>query len=98
MLVHLAMSYPTQPSWIPDPFFSIHLNAIHRCIHGSDTGTYLPDGTIQKERLVALLNKFASDSSEEQKSLSSVMDIKVGWREGLQITEQMRNVYDPFGW
>lgn len=96
ILTHLAMSYPTQPSWIPDPFFSIHLNAIHRCIHGSDTGTYLPDGTLQKERLVTLLNKFISSPSTP--SPLSMMDVKVGWREGLQITEQMRNLYDFFGW
>ena len=44
-LIHLFFSYPTLDTWVPDPFFSVYLDKIHRCIHGSDTGTYNNFGT-----------------------------------------------------
>lgn len=45
VLVHFSLSYWTLDSWIPDPFFTIHLKNIHRCTHGSDSHVYDHHGT-----------------------------------------------------
>lgn len=45
IVIHLFFSYPTLDTWVPDPLFSVHLDRIHRCIHGSHTGTYNSFGT-----------------------------------------------------
>lgn len=49
-LVHVFFSYPTLDTWVPDPFFSIHLKNIHRCIHGSDSGSYNNLGKLKRCR------------------------------------------------
>ena len=43
-LVHVNFSYPTCPGWVPDPFFRVYLDNIHKAKHGSDTGTYDNEG------------------------------------------------------
>lgn len=40
--LHLSFSYPTLPTWVPDPFFTIHISRIHKCCWGSNTGIFRP--------------------------------------------------------
>lgn len=46
LLINLFFSYPTRlaHSYIPDPFFRIYVDSIHKAKHGSDTGVYDSNG------------------------------------------------------
>jgi hypothetical protein len=36
--IHGSFSYPTNPGWLPDPFFRLWQKNMHRSKHGSDSG------------------------------------------------------------
>lgn len=36
--IHGSFSYPTNPGWLPDPFFRVWQKNMHRSKHGSDSG------------------------------------------------------------
>lgn len=42
--IHLGLSYWTQKGILPDPFFRIYTQHMHRAKHGSDSGVYDPEG------------------------------------------------------
>jgi len=86
-IVHLFLSYPTLDTWIPDPFFSIHLNNIHRCIHGSDSGAYNNFGHLS----TAPVDNFMALFDVESKS---GLNFWQGWR----MMKAQRDLNDPFGW
>lgn len=99
-LVHFFFSYPTLDSWMPDPFFSIHLKNIHRCIHGSDSGSYNNFGTIMTcmftnsplgELTTIPLDAIMTRYDAEQKGGVSFMQ---GW----SMLKGFRDINDPFGW
>ena len=86
-LVHFFLSFLTSDSWIPDLSFPIHLRNIHRCVHGSDTGTYNDDGTLNVSKIDLLVNRFDISSKGG-----------LSFLEGWMMTEQLRDMYDPAGW
>lgn len=86
-LVHLFFSYPTSESWMPDPFFSIHLKNIHRCIHGSDSGAYNNFGELTTTPVDAVMTRF----DVEQKA-------GLGFGQGVKMLGALRDINDPFGW
>lgn len=68
LVVHLFLSYRTQDSWIPDPFFTIHLKNIDRAVHGSDSRVYDQSGEINTGQLEAVLNRHSSAPFWQQMS------------------------------
>lgn len=44
LIIHLNFSYPTVPGILPDPFFRLFLDNVHKAKHGSDTGVYDNEG------------------------------------------------------
>lgn len=85
-IIHSNFSYPTCPSWIPDPFFRIYLARIHKDKHGSDTGTYDTEGRFVSQKFEDIFAKYAPG----QDSLT--------WSDVMKVLHGQRLVADPFGW
>ncbi|TLS21451.1 uncharacterized protein PpBr36_10311 [Pyricularia pennisetigena] len=85
-IIHANFSYPTSPSWIPDGFFRIYLDRIHKDKHGSDTGTYDTEGRFVPQKFEDIFSKYARG----QDSLT--------WRDVLKVLHGQRLIADPIGW
>lgn len=86
LIIHGGLAYWTQTSWIPDPFFRIHVDNIHRAKHGSDSGVYDPEGRFNVAAFESLFSKFDVDQKGG-----------LTWREGGQLIMQHRTTADLFG-
>ncbi|KAF2793983.1 Caleosin-domain-containing protein [Melanomma pulvis-pyrius CBS 109.77] len=86
LIIHANLSYPTSPSWLPDPFFRIYLADIHRDKHGSDTGTYDNEGRYVPQKFEDIFTKYAE--GREYLTLRDVGNVIMG----------QRCISDPIGW
>ncbi|ORY03318.1 Caleosin related protein-domain-containing protein [Clohesyomyces aquaticus] len=84
--IHGALSYNTQPSILPDPFFRILIQNIHKDKHGSDSGTYDTEGRYVPQKFEDIFAKFASGRDY----------ITAG--EVYVMIRQNMCAFDPFGW
>jgi peroxygenase len=99
VLIHLSLSYPTLDTWIPDPFFTIHLHNIHRCRHGSDTGIYDDEGEVRRDRVDYVLSMYTRPVFIAPGSTGNTTPKKgMGLWEGLRMIYDGRCVWDWFGW
>ena len=89
IVAHLFFSYWTLDNWVPDPFFAIVLRNVDRLKHGSDTGIYQHDGTVQPNIQEACLTLFKWDG--EQKGGLTLTDL-------ICMTQRRWDVMDFFGW
>lgn len=85
--LHGSFSYPSSPSWIPDPRLPIFTNRIHRCKHGSDSETYDTEGRFVPEKYEEIFSKF----DKGNKGGLSWSDIKT-------LMVENSNIMDPTGW
>ncbi|KAG0343798.1 hypothetical protein BG004_004992 [Podila humilis] len=87
MIIHSSFSYPTSPTWLPDPFFRIWTRNIHKDKHGSDSGTYDPEGRFVPQHFEDI---FAKYGTPDQDGLT--------YRDLMKALKGQRVVMDPFGW
>ncbi|KAK9827453.1 hypothetical protein WJX74_003320 [Apatococcus lobatus] len=85
--IHGSFSYASQGTWLPDPFFSINTNNIHKTKHGSDSEVYDTEGRFVPEKFEELFTKF---DRRNRKGL----DFHEMW----ELSEANRNIIDPTGW
>ncbi|KAF2036423.1 Caleosin-domain-containing protein [Setomelanomma holmii] len=86
LIIHANFSYPTLPSWLPDPFFRIRIARIHKDKHGSDSNTYDHEGRFVPQNFENIFSKYAD--GRDYLTLWDVWDLMKG----------QRCVVDPIGW
>ncbi|KAL9067461.1 MAG: hypothetical protein Q9161_006893 [Pseudevernia consocians] len=89
LLINLFFSYPTRlgHSYIPDPWFRIYIDSIHKAKHGSDTGIYDSDGNVREPLFYEIFDKLDSSA----KGSLGVGDL-------LTLLKKDRVAADPAGW
>ncbi|CZR63923.1 related to calcium-binding protein caleosin [Phialocephala subalpina] len=58
-IIHPGFSWPTLTGWIPDPFFRIYVERIHKDKHGSDSGSYDAEGRFMPQKFEDIFTKYA---------------------------------------
>ncbi|KAF5538424.1 het-E-1 heterokaryon incompatibility protein [Fusarium napiforme] len=86
LVIHGNFSYPTQSSLLPDPFFRIHIDNIHKDKHGSDTGTYDTEGRFVPQKFEDMFSKYA-----EGRDYLTIWDV-------MNLMKGQRLIADPIGW
>ncbi|KDQ62950.1 hypothetical protein JAAARDRAFT_28921 [Jaapia argillacea MUCL 33604] len=88
LVIHGAFSYPTVEGYLPDPFFRVYLDRIHRAKHGSDSGSYDNDGEFVSDKFEEFFEKYSSLYEKDGLTIWDTMRGIVG----------QRCVFDVFGW
>ncbi|RYP55207.1 hypothetical protein DL768_000201 [Monosporascus sp. mg162] len=86
LVIHGNFSYPTVPGYLPDPFFRIFLNNVHKDKHGSDTGTYDTEGRFVPQHFEDIFAKYA-----DGRDYMTIWDF---WA----LMKGQRCIADPIGW
>ncbi|KAJ7567272.1 hypothetical protein O6H91_02G139900 [Diphasiastrum complanatum] len=87
LFINVSFSYPTLDTWIPDPLLPIYIRNIHKTKHASDTNVFDPEGRFSPARFEEIFSKFARTDPQY-----------LTFDELLEMTEALRNAFDPFGW
>ena len=87
LVIHSGFSYATCPGWLPDPFFRIFIDNIHKAKHGSDSGVYDTEGRYIPQKFEEIFSKFDKDGDDR-------FSLKDLWKMG----QELRVVNDFFGW
>ncbi|WZH42154.1 Caleosin related protein-domain-containing protein [Fusarium acuminatum] len=86
LVIHGNFSYPTQSSLLPDPFFRIYIDNIHKDKHGSDTGTYDTEGRFIPQKFEDMFSKYA-----DGRDYMTLWDLS-------RLMKGQRLIADPIGW
>ncbi|KZT11008.1 Caleosin-domain-containing protein [Laetiporus sulphureus 93-53] len=85
-IINGFLSYPTVPGLLPDLFFRVYVQNIHKSKHGSDTGTYDNEGRFIPQKFEDVFSKYA--------------DGRVGLTKWgiVRLLHGQRGLLDPAGW
>ncbi|KIY02769.1 uncharacterized protein Z520_01234 [Fonsecaea multimorphosa CBS 102226] len=89
LIINLSFSYPTRlaHSYLPDPFFRVYVDSIHKAKHGSDSGVYDTEGRFIPQLFENLFSKWDKDGDGALR-LSELASMIKGHR----------CAADPYGW
>ena len=76
LLIHGALSYPTAPTPLPDPFFRIFTRRLHKAKHGGDSMSYDNEGRFRPQNFEDFFAKYDRDA----KGGLSVPELFAAWR------------------
>lgn len=57
-IIHFALSYPTVPTWLPDPFFRLYVANMHKDKHGSSSMSYDNEGRFRSQNFEDFFSKY----------------------------------------
>ena len=86
-LINGFLSYPTNPSILPDPFFRIYIPRMHKNRHGSDSQAWDNEGRFRPQQFEELWTKYDKDN----KGGFTLWDL---WN----MHKGQRFAFDFFGW
>ncbi|ORX94579.1 Caleosin-domain-containing protein [Basidiobolus meristosporus CBS 931.73] len=86
-IIHGALAYPTQDSFIPSPFFKIYTKNIHKSKHGSDQEVYDTEGRFVPQKFEEMFSKYDLNRRNA-----------LNFWEMTDMLKGARNAGDPFGW
>ena len=86
-IINVNLSYATLPSWIPDPFFRIHIANVHKDKHGSGSMSFDNEGRFRPQNFEDFFAKYDRGS----KGGVDVYDLARAWK-------GQRMAFDFFGW
>jgi len=87
IIIHFGFSYPTVSGLLPDIFFRIYTARINKAKHGSDSGTYDPEGRFEPQKFEDIFAKYAHG---DKQGITLV--------EIFRYLSGQRVVFDFFGW
>ncbi|PKX97680.1 caleosin family protein [Aspergillus novofumigatus IBT 16806] len=89
LIINLNFSYPTRlaHSVIPDLWFRVYVDSIYKAKHGSDSGTYDPEGRFIPQHFEDMFAKYDRDQ-DGALTLGELFEMMHG----------NRCAVDPFGW
>ncbi|BCR88384.1 caleosin family protein [Aspergillus chevalieri] len=89
LIININFSYPTRlaHSYMPDPWFRVYVDSIHKAKHGSDSGTYDPEGRLVPQSFENMFSKY-NKHGDGTLTLSELFTMIKGHR----------CAADPFGW
>lgn len=86
LIINIGLSYPSCPGLLPDPFFRIYLDRIHKDKHGSDSMTYDNEGRFKPQNFEDIFSKY----DVEKKGGLTLWD---AWN----LVKGQRMIFDFFG-
>ena len=87
LLINLNLSYATCPGLLPDPFFRIYLDKIHKDKHGSDSMAYDNEGRFKPQNFEDIFAKY-DRGNKGGLTLGDLVHFHMG----------QRMAFDFFGW
>ncbi|KAL4868384.1 hypothetical protein BDV12DRAFT_102878 [Aspergillus spectabilis] len=89
LIINLNFSYPTRlaHSYLPDPRFRVYVDSIYKAKHGSDSGTFDPEGRFVPQAFADMFSKYDKDH-----------DGALTFWELFDMMHGNRCAMDPFGW
>uniref|UniRef100_A0A0E0KAN7 Caleosin n=1 Tax=Oryza punctata TaxID=4537 RepID=A0A0E0KAN7_ORYPU len=87
IVINLALSYSTQPGWMPSLLLAIHIKNIHKSKHGSDSETFDTEGRFDPSKFDAIFSKYGrtQPNALTKDELNTMLKAN-------------RNLYDFVGW
>ncbi|KAK4549555.1 hypothetical protein LTR36_006552 [Oleoguttula mirabilis] len=86
-IIHANLSYPTSPSYLPDPFFRIWIANVHKDKHGSDSMSFDNEGRFRPQEFEDFFAKY----DRNNKGGLDIYDLT-------RALKGQRLTFDFFGW